>query len=294
MTKILLLIITTFITQSYAYEWRASGGGTVVGNGAGLVESNFQFAYLSLKKILPHCYQKNTCDLVQEEKEIIIKMNEIVVENANKKDRLVFLSEKANPGFFTTGVDEKYRIAKTFLNSQAPIYINTDLLYKDNGTPALSFQDILRILIHELGHQTGVKEHSGLDILGAKIATYSEEHTNYYQYKIADNQKLIFTVTNIETPVKSSIVIFNWINLGSIDLSDIITEGSECSYDSESFAGLEVINGHYSIGPKGVVNFEAWINVSCHESFSGEIFVYKRDLSVQLDENYKILGVLIK
>lgn len=152
----------------------------------------------------------------------------------------------------------------------------------------------MRILIHELGHQTGEQGHASLDILGGKVALFSETNTNYYQYKINNQQKLTFTVTNFEFPVKSSIVIFNWHNDVAVDLSEIIILGSECNHRSESFAALEVINGHYSINDQGSLSFEAWINVECFESFSGQAFIYKRDMSIDLDEKYKIRGVFIK
>lgn len=74
----------------------------------------------------------------------------------------------------------------------------------------------------------------------------------------------------------------------------IITLGNECSHASESFAGLEVINGHYDLDVQARLSFKAWVKVNCHESFSGQNFIYNKDMSVTLDENYRILSVFIK
>lgn len=75
--------------------------------------------------------------------------------------------------------------------------------------------------------------------------------------------------------------------------SDVL-EQSSLLLHLKKMEATTIVNGHYSIDSKGTLNFEAWVNVSCYESFSGEIFIHRRDLSVKLDENYKILGVLIK
>ena len=80
MKKSLTLTLLLLSFSSFSFEWISNGGGTVIGNGAGLVESNFQYAYDSLKKILPHCFQKNVCDLLDEEKKIIKSITTISIK----------------------------------------------------------------------------------------------------------------------------------------------------------------------------------------------------------------------
>ncbi|MBC7539635.1 MAG: hypothetical protein H7281_12500 [Bacteriovorax sp.] len=287
-------ILLTFLLSLCSFSVLASGG-TVVGNGAGAVESSFQQAYYSLEKIIPSCLAVIKCELADDERIEITKILSIVNRNANKKDRLVFLSEKLNPGFFTTGNSEVFRIAKTFLNPDAPIYINTDMLYKDDGQPAIKFQDIVRILVHELGHQTGIEDHASLDILGSKVASYSEDSTFYYRYKIEGEAAAVtFAVTNFDRPVKSTFVVFNWKDSKMQDLTGSILMASSCAYDSESYAGIEVTNGHFSFNYNGTLSFDAWVNVSCSESFSANINVYRRNLRIDLDSEFKLMNMTVK
>ncbi len=292
MKKLIMLLVLGCCQTLLAAN---TGGGTVVGNGAGAVESSFQHAYYSLSKIISTCVSSKKCETTKEENLVLQTISSIVKMNANKKDRLVFLSEKLNPGFFTTGSDQTNRIAKTFLNPDSPIYINTDMLYTDSGKPAIDFQDILRILVHELGHQAGIVSHASLDILGVKVSTFSEDRTYHYSLKVQEEDSNIqFAVTNLELPVKTALLLFNWKNKKVQDLSDTIISSTSCSYDSESYQGLEVVNGHFDFDSMGMLTFQAWVNLSCYESFSTQIFVYRKNLTISLDQDYQIIGLKVK
>lgn len=291
MKKILML----FVLGCWQTVYAANGGGTVVGNGAGFVESSFQQAYASLQKIIPLCRNSLKCETLEDENKILDQIIFIINSNANKKDRLVFLSEKLNPGFFTTGTDQTNRIAKTFLTPESSIYINTDMLYTSAGKPAITFQDILRILVHELGHQTGLVDHAPLDMLGVKVSVFSEDRTYHYRFKLDDGRGHVsFSVTNMEYPTKSTLVLFNWRNQKAQELSESIILSTSCTYESESYAGIEVINGHFDIDNNGLLSFQAWVNLHCFETFSGQIFVYRKNLSISLDQDYQIMGLKVK
>lgn len=291
-----IFAILTITQSAFSYE---NGGGVIVGNGAGIVESNFQYAYQSLKNVINHCVLSTNCNVKKDELEVLKKLITILDANGDRKDRLIFLSEKLNPGFFMTGEAESNRIAKTFLNPQSPIFINSDQLYNSAGRPTLNFQRIISLLIHELGHQGGVLDHAWLDILGAKVAIYSENSTNHFSFKIDDedlskNQSLVFSVTNLEFPIKSSMLIFNRNNTQSINLSNSLAASSSCQFESEIFQGTEISNGHFSFDEHNNLRFLAWVKIHCFESFSSSTIVYKRNLSVTLDSDYKILSLIVE
>jgi hypothetical protein len=286
-----ILFLTVFFCSLSVY----AGGGTIVGNGAGAVESSFQQVYKSLEKIIPNCVGVLKCQLADDEKELLSSELSIVIHNENKKDRLVFLSEKLNPGFFTTGTSEPFRIAKTFLNPDSSIYVNIDMLYKEDGQPAVHFQDIVRILVHELGHQAGVEDHALLDILGSKVAAFSEENTSYYRYKVeAGSSDITFAVTNFEFPGKNTLFIFNWNNEIILDLTDSITSNATCAYPSEVYSGIEVTNGHFNFDYNGLLSFQAWANISCYDSISSQVNVYRKNLNIDLDSEFKLKSLSIK
>ncbi len=289
----LLLVLASINQNALAQN---TGGGTVVGNGAGVVESNFQYAYHALTKIINNCLLIEYCHLQPEEREIALNIMLIAKNNATKKDRLVFVSEKARPGFFTTGDSETNRIAKTILQPDSPIFINSDMLYKKDGVPAINFSNIIALLIHEIGHQSGITSHSVLDIIGAKIADFSENRTSHSVFKAEDENgktSITYSVTSFDFPIKRTILIFNWNDKKSVDLSKTLTGSTNCTYDSERLDGVQVTNGHFSFDQKNNLTFKAWVKISCFESFSETIFVYQKNLTITMDGEYNIVGLMV-
>ncbi len=296
MRNCLLSLLLVFTTVNQSALAKNTGGGTIVGNGAGVVESNFQYAYHALEKIINNCLLLENCLTQPEEREIVSNIFVITRQNSNRKDRLVFISEKANPGFFTTGESETNRIAKTDLQPDSAIYINTDMLYKKDGSPAINFANIVSLLVHEVGHQSGVLNHAVLDMIGAKIAEFSEVRTSHNAFKIEDTEekvKIVFSVTNFEQPIKSTFLMFNWNDKKTIDLSNTLVGSLTCKHDSESFAGVQVMNGHFAFDQKNNLMFKAWVKISCNESFSSMTFVYKKDLEILLDGNLDFISLMV-
>lgn len=295
MKKFLIFLTINFLvlnTPLYAI----SGGGTVVGNGAGLVEGNFQFAYSSIEKIIQTCFKFSQCSLSLDEHSLLEKIIQIVQKNSNKNDRLIFLSEKDHPDFFTTGPAENHRIAKTFLNSDAPIYINSKMLYDDKGTPTLSLSSIIRIIIHELGHQAGVENHLTLDILGSKLSTFFEITTASISYKISDeNTNITFSITNFEFPTKEAAISFNWKNKKNQNLTkSVISKAQNCPLNSESYRGIEITNGHYSFNLKNMLSFEAWLQVSCYDLITDSLNSYRKNLSILINNDFNIMDISVE
>lgn len=296
MRNCLISLFLVLMTSAQTALAANSGGGIVVGNGAGVVESNFQHAYQALEKVLNNCLLIANCSLLEEEKEVVSSIVDIAKINSSRLNRLVFVSEKMNPGFFTTGESETNRIAKTELHPESSIFINTDMLYKADGTPALSFQSILAILVHEVGHQAGFIDHAALDILGAKIANFSENRTSHSLYKSEDTEAgtVVFSVTNFELPIKSSILIFNWNDKKSVNLSNSLAGSLSCKYDSESYDGVEVTNGHFAFDQKNNLSFRAWVKISCYERFSSLTYVYKKNLKIAMDSELNIISLIVE
>jgi hypothetical protein len=292
MRSTLFFMVTAFLIFGQS---AFAGGGVVVGNGAGIVENNFQQAYQSLDTIIQNCLNIENCSLQDDERVLVTKILAIVKRNSSKTDRLIFTSEKAHPGFFTTGEAETNRVAKTELSPESPIFINTDMLY-DLGKPTLTFENIVALLIHEIGHQTGKLEHTALDILGVKIGNFSESLTDHFGFVLDDKTKesVVFSVTNFTYPAKSTSLQFNWKNAQNVNLSNSLVASSTCKYDSETFAGTEVSNGHFSFNDKNNLVFEAWVKVSCFESFSGETFIYRKNIEISLDDDYKIISLIVE
>lgn len=167
--KILMILIASL---AHAGE-KTGSGGSLVGNGAGLVEQNVFFAYQSLGKAVEDClFLEALCGPDAAEKRMLRLVQKLQGAYPASAERIQFLSGAAHPGFFDTAPGESHRVARTELTPGATIYFNTDILYAPNGQPALDLAAIYAILVHELGHQTGEPDHASLDRLGAKLRAF--------------------------------------------------------------------------------------------------------------------------
>lgn len=284
---IALLCLVLLCLPFYAFARGGDGGGVIVGNGAGVVEGNFQHAFQSLETVLPACLQNEYCQLTDSEKDTLATIYVLATVNNDNRDRFIFLSEKQNPGFFTTGETEGNRIAKTFPRVGSPIYVNTDLLYND-GQPALNFAAISSLIIHELGHQAGVEDHQYLDVIGAKVAAFMVMKTNHYAYTPENEKPIVFSITNHGPGLKRPLLMFNFKNQKSVNLTQILWQSSSCKSEQEVRTSIELTNGHFLFDEVNHLKFKAWISVKCTDHKTKSSKVVKRFLTIGLDDEYDI------
>ena len=146
-----------------------NGSGSDAGNGGGLAEKNVTFAYMNLEKYADLCLGTGLCRLMSPEKDLLAKIRGALPAEKAKEGQIVFRSEKDKPGFFQ--IEGQLRVAKTGNSVGDPIYVNTDLLYYpvSGEMRAVDIPLSVSILVHELGHHQGVKDHAALDVLGSKL-----------------------------------------------------------------------------------------------------------------------------
>ena len=156
-----------------------AGGGSEVGNGAGLAEVNFAFAYTNMGRYLDACLASSSCQVTEQEKVTLsyIKAALPLEQARNAGHPLVFKSEQQESGFFV--IDGLLRVAKTGDEVGSSIYVNLDLIYTNETNPPqpAGVLTATAILIHELGHHQGIKNHQQLDLLGAKVHAFLVDHT---------------------------------------------------------------------------------------------------------------------
>ncbi len=156
--------------------------------GAGVAENNLMYAYWNLEVFIDVCLHSHaSCSLNAKEYQVLTQIRKNLVEEKKTKDQIIFASESKTKGFFL--IDGFVRIAKTEYRVGAPIYINLDLLYPIKTVTAPSTTHILphdrpldiplgaALLVHELGHHLGEKDHAALDLLGTKIQTVLRTYT---------------------------------------------------------------------------------------------------------------------
>lgn len=210
----------------------------------------FPFVNKQLKKILNLCLQDHLCNLLTEEKALIssIQLSQDT-ENKLNAELIRFDSSKNNPNLFLK--DGNTRIAVTGDNVGDSIFINLDLVYQNDkyGSPhPISLNQIIAILIHELGHHHGIKNHSSLDQLGLKVGNYflakiqwiaingskddpnQDPNTRPLQIFLA-NVNFPFTTT-AKTGLQNLIWIFDEYKI--TDISDEISKLSQCENKSDN------------------------------------------------------------
>lgn len=172
--KIFFLICGLHLSFLSVPTW-ATGGGSIVGNGGGLAEQNFIYAYNNLAHFYDLCWaHENECLNSTEEKKVFHLIRESLSQEYKTTYQIQFLSGQKNPSFFF--IDGQIRTAVTGDHVGDPIFINLDLIYQTNSRGEVIATDIgtaLAILTHEMGHHHQTKDHLFLDLLGAKIHTFS-------------------------------------------------------------------------------------------------------------------------
>lgn len=202
MKPIKILFIATFLAHSLFAGDEVGGGG--------IAENNILYAFENLDGYIDICLTTPTCSLSQAERQVLNRIRKALPEERKNKQLIQFESESNKPGFFY--VDGHVRIAKTGFKVGSPIYFNRDLLYPNiaqvAGGPSIPIPNrpydipfATSILVHELGHHQGERDHTYLDALGSKLTslmqTYSAElDGGPFQ------RSLIVTALNYMTPHK--------------------------------------------------------------------------------------------
>ena len=246
-----------------------AGGGSSIGNGAGLAEQNFIYAFQSLPKAIGQCLILPTC-VQNEDPRLLREIGELaqdLLDQARPEEPILqFVSAAEKPGFFDTAPGQPHRIAKTDLFRGAKVFVNVDQLYTDLGQPTLDLATISAILVHEFGHQTGEVDHRKLDRLAARVRGALAGRLMTYQFR-GGALEAELTVANyagrlipmdmlLRTPGEST------PELRSI--GELITSRPLCSSGVGAPLSWQLENGHW-LRPRDtrVLPFQAWLTVEC-------------------------------
>ncbi|MAX66231.1 MAG: hypothetical protein QF441_04440 [Bacteriovoracaceae bacterium] len=257
--------VLVFVVLTNAY----GRGGDIIGNGGGLVESNFVHAYSQLSKIIKGCIKQSFCVEDPQERKDLIKIKNGALANAQNIKRLIFASEKSHPGLFYTHDVDKVRLAVTGLKADSPIYVNLDLLYKDeNGreVPAMEYGEIVAILVHEAGHNVGLKNHTYLDYLGSLVRRFIETSVKTDRIQL---NKVEFSLSFFKYFSQDKIADF-WIswNEQEENISEYLYSKYSCE-DGTKPTGIQYENYHQErliqLEDVDVIPVNVWAKMICSD-----------------------------
>ena len=164
----LTLILSLLVTLS------SHGRGDWVGNGAGLAENNLFFVYENIERYIKACLESANCVLDQEQRNLLETILLSMPEERNSEEPQIRI-ERHSDRFVIDGLP---RVAVTGNDVKSPIYFNLDMIYRENNRSALepiSIQQSIALIVHELGHHHGIKDHAWLDLLGSRVARVLDE-----------------------------------------------------------------------------------------------------------------------
>lgn len=289
-----------------------NGSGSDAGNGGGLAEKNVIFAYMNLEKYTDLCLESGLCRLTGPERALLTKIRGALSAEKAKEGQIIFRSEKEQPGFFE--IEGQPRVAKTGNSVGDPIYVNTDLLYYpvSGEMRAVDIPLSVSILVHELGHHQGVKDHAALDILGSKLQALlltQSQRAEFWNGNAALITYQLNAVRRDEDKKKlnavDQLLLENDWNGGSelISLTEKVVAGIGCPGGSLKPLGIRFYNLHEERGVKFdkknrllTKPVQAWYILSCSpgaESDHGDVEI-ELGFKKLLDGSFRFLPELTR
>ncbi|EPZ50150.1 hypothetical protein M902_0605 [Bacteriovorax sp. BAL6_X] len=257
---------------------KALGSGDIVGNGSGLIEQNFTFAYYNLQNAIFNCLgDKYKCQVDSQEESILREINQAFIAKADMKRPLIFVSKEFAGDFFHNKIDITSRIAKTGFSRRAHIFINLEeSIFIANDIPAM-----ISILIHELGHQIGVISHSFLDQLGTKVRNQWNENWQSFEFEINGAPLTLRLLSNANNYISSNL---SYTYNGKLEyLGETIYKYLSCG-DKEFVYGFNLNNGHWQrpiySDNEAIIRMNFWLDTYC-EGQDKMIRVKQNDLSIE-------------
>ena len=249
----------TAILFAVSAAFASHRGGSEAGNGGGLAEKNVIFAYLNLEQYVDLCLGTGLCRINVGETEILTKIRAALPSEKTKEGQIVFHSEKKQPGLFK--IDGQLRIAKTGDHVGDTIYVNTDLLYYpvSGEMRALDIPLSVSLLIHELGHHQGVRDHAALDVLGSKLQTLLLTQSQRAEFWNGNAALITYQLNNVRRDadkksirtIDQLILENDWSDGSELEsLTEDVLSAVRCPDGKSKPQGLRLYNLHEERGVK--------------------------------------------
>lgn len=153
--------------------------------GHSVAEKQIQWIWKNRKMLIKSCqFDSAVCTKNPKVSAVVGRIAKVVLET--EKTEIKFLSEKENPGFFTSNQGETHRVAMTSLVPTEPIYFNTDLI------STLNLTQMTGILFHELTHKLGILDDADRwpDQVGAVFAAHLQQGLQISAYPLRNGKKI--------------------------------------------------------------------------------------------------------
>ncbi|MBN8555040.1 MAG: hypothetical protein J0L93_06305 [Deltaproteobacteria bacterium] len=245
MNFILRFVLTVAFVLSVGVQAKAGG---VSDGGGGRAEQNISFAFMHLNRFIELCLQSETCKITAAEKNILQSIQKSLASEQKNTHPLVFKS--GDSSFFR--IDGDLKVAKTDFKIGSPVYFNVDMLYikaADGKIVAMDIAEAVGILIHELAHHQGERDHSQLDLLAAKVRQAVQariQHLDMGKYQSSIQVDVIDWNVSNEAATDTQLIISD--ALKTQNLSSLIRDQISCPFKGSTLSGYWLWNIHWNLG----------------------------------------------
>jgi hypothetical protein len=265
-------------------------GGSIAGNGGGLAEKNMVFAFENLGEFIHFCLLSSECHVTEEERSLLLKIRSSLPKEKSNSHLLNFYDGK-DSAFFK--IDDVVRVAKTGDHVGDSIYVNPHLLYDHDAQGiehALGIPMATSVLIHELGHHHGIKDHVALDAVGTKVQLVLLKNIERSEFWNGQGAVITLQMNSVRSDEGKDhldkfdqLILENSQELSS--LTDSVVKNIHCpkNLENQKPTGLRIYNLH---GERGIKfdeksqilskPFRAWYILSCEsgkESDHGDLAI---------------------
>lgn len=263
--------------------------GDFVGNGGGIVEVRFANVFLHLAEYIQDTLLSPLFNLNQQERDDLQRILVAIRASDRSQGKLKFISRSKYPSLFDTKDSVGPRIAVTGNNILSPIIIDADSLYTQGeklNVPAIEIGEMVNILVHEMGHQAGIEDHTYLDGLGALVkANFEMAKIFVDDLRLESGHLLGASAINLSSGLGFSTLEI-LASEATIDLSRQIRSQIRCGGQGYP-SGLQFQNLHWgrekNTSHASEVTFSGWITLSCLDDANRNHWEEEKDFVVTLN-----------
>lgn len=274
---------------------KLSSGADIVGNGSGRVEIMANYYLRQLDQTISDCLNNPLCQITKADRFVLKEIRTISIDSRLQNKKLIFLNGEDFERVFLSENDPEVRIAKTGYHKKYPIFFNLTELYKTDMD--VIDRNLIAILIHELGHQTGIKSHSYLDEVAARLSFYFEQKITRINLTYHDNELNLITLNNRGHYDYSKSYLS--INQQVFELNYQASK-LQCSEAQYKITGVNLHNPHWKkvqlFDTEQIVKIGFWATIFCDDPNSKESKTEMIELNIDLKfdgKNYNQSNELI-
>lgn len=265
---------------------KLSSGADIVGNGAGRIEIMANYYLRQLDQTISDCLNSKTCHITKADRFVLKEIRNISLESRVQNKKLIFLNGIDFENIFNSPNDPEIRIAKTGYHKKYPIFFNLTELYKTDLD--IIDRNLIAILIHELGHQTGIKSHTYLDELAARLSFYFEQKLNRIKYNHQQTELILTTLNNRGSFDFSKSYLS--INQQVFEIN-YIAEKLKCINEKDKTIGINLENAHWKkiklTASEKIITLGFWATVYCENTGTKEIQTQSHEIIFHLNFDSK-------